>query len=412
MTVERGSTHTVEVTKIVHGGFGLARLDGQVLFIPGSAPGDVVDVLITDVKKSHAFADVIAVVSSSPHRVDHIWPEADVTREPHNRVGGADFGHLRLDYQRQAKTGVIREALARQGSVDPEWLENVPVQSAPGSQDGVGWRTRVSLHVNDQGIAGQRAFHSHRVIPTTTLPLAHPDVENLGAHRQVWSGTDVLTLGCSSDGHSWVRKAHEPPENVTETVMGHTFRLDTDVFWQVHHAAPHVLTDAVIRAIDWENFDSDAHNLDLYGGVGLFAVALAQHGDSEVSVTSVEGHKTASAFATGNLSSFASARAVAADVQKFVRRQVATLSDMDLERFRRATVVLDPPRSGAGGQVISDLVALRPQQIVYVACDPVAFARDQKHLSGLGYELRSVEAFDLFPHTHHVEMVASFSAPQ
>ena len=409
MTVERGSTHTVEVSKIVHGGFGLARQDGQVLFIPGSAPGDVVDVLITDVKKSHAFADIVSVVSPSPHRVQHIWPEADVTREPDNRVGGADFGHLDLDYQRQAKTDVIAEALSRQGNVDTEWLEKIIVQAVSGLPGGLGWRTRVTLHVNDDGVAGQRAFHSHRVIPTATLPLAHPDVESLGAHRKTWSDTPSLTLGRSSTGHSWVKRSRDEPDPVTETVMDHTFHLDTDVFWQVHHQAPEVLTDAVTRAIDGEHFDTEAANLDLYGGVGLFAVALAKHSPATTSVTSVEGHKTASAFATQNLSPFAGARAVAADVEKFLRREVAQLGNIEAERYRRATVVLDPPRSGAGSQVISDLVTLGPKQIVYVACDPVAFARDQKQLSLAGYELQTAEAFDLFPHTHHVEMVASFS---
>jgi len=412
MTVERGSTHTVEVSKIVHGGFGLARLGGQVLFIPGSAPGDVVDVLVTDVKKSHAFADVIAVVSPSPHRVSHIWPEADVSREPHNRVGGADFGHLQLDYQRHAKAEVISEALSRQGRVDREWLEKIPVQAVRGSPDGLGWRTRVTLHVNEQGAAGQRAFRSHQVIPTATLPLAHPDIERMGAHRQTWPGADFLQLGRSSTGSVWAQKSDESPEALTELVMGHSFHLDTEVFWQVHHAAPHVLTEAVTRAIDWGRFDSTANNLDLYGGVGLFAVVLAQSAPADTVVTSVEGHQRASAFAAHNLSSFASAEAVTADVHKFVRREASALSQLSADRYRRSTVVLDPPRSGAGGQVIRDLVVLRPQQIVYVACDPVAFARDQKQLAESGYELRSAEAFDLFPHTHHVEMVASFTAPE
>jgi len=411
MTVERGSTHTVEVSKIVHGGFGLARLDGRVLFIPDSAPGDVVEVLVSEVKKSHAFATVTAVISPSPHRVDHVWPEADITREPHQRAGGADFGHLRLDYQRQVKTEVIRESLSRQGNVDSDWLEKIPVRDVPGSPDGLGWRTRVRLHVNDEGVPGQRAFHSHSVIPTATLPLAHPDIERLGAHRQVWSGSELLALGRTSDGEGWVKNSHEPPRAITERVMDHTFQLDTDVFWQVHHSAPQVLTDAVVRSIDWAHFDSDAPNLDLYGGVGLFAVALAKHAQSTATVTSVEGSKKASAFAAANLAAFTSASARAADVQKFVRREVSTSSKASADRYRRATVVLDPPRSGAGTQVIADVVALGPRQIIYVACDPVAFARDQKQLATSGYELRSAEAFDLFPHTHHIEMVACFLAP-
>jgi tRNA/tmRNA/rRNA uracil-C5-methylase (TrmA/RlmC/RlmD family) len=75
--------------------------------------------------------------------------------------------------------------------------------------------------------------------------------------------------------------------------------------------------------------------------------------------------------------------------------------------FKDATVVLDPPRAGAGAKVVGLLVDLAPQQIVYVACDPVALARDLKALLAGGYEIASMRAFDLFAHTHHVETVVS-----
>jgi tRNA/tmRNA/rRNA uracil-C5-methylase (TrmA/RlmC/RlmD family) len=87
---------------------------------------------------------------------------------------------------------------------------------------------------------------------------------------------------------------------------------------------------------------------------------------------------------------------------------VSGLSAAAADRYSRATIVLDPPRSGAGKTIIDSLVALAPRQLVYVACDPVAFARDQKLLGAQGYAVTSLEAFDLFPHTHHIEMVAGF----
>jgi tRNA/tmRNA/rRNA uracil-C5-methylase (TrmA/RlmC/RlmD family) len=410
MTVDRGRTLTLEVSKIVHGGYGLARIDGQVIFVPGSAPGDVVDVVVTDVKKSHAFADVVSVIQPSPHRVPHIWPEADVSREPYQRVGGADFGHLDLDYQRQVKTDIVREALARQGDVSPEFADTVVVQPIPGNPDGTGWRTRVTLHVDDTGVAGQRAFRSHRVIPTTTLPLAHEDIQAMAAHTKTWPGEGTLHLGRSSAGGQWLMMGGDKPAPVTETVAGHTFHLNTDVFWQVHVSAADVLSDAVLNAVDWGVWDEAAPNHDLYGGVGLFAVALANRGGNNSRIVSVESHEQASTFSEQNLASFDNASAVTRDVMAYLRQQVRTVTARDKERYRNATVLLDPPRSGAGKNVIDSLVSLSPKQLVYVACDPVAFARDQKLLTSAGYVLTHLEALDLFPHTHHIEMVAGFRA--
>jgi tRNA/tmRNA/rRNA uracil-C5-methylase (TrmA/RlmC/RlmD family) len=406
MTVDRGDILTLEVSKIVHGGYGLGRVDGRVVFVPGSAPGDVVEVIVTDVKKSHAFADVVSVIQPSPHRVPHVWPEADVSQEPHNRPGGADFGHLDLDYQRRVKTDIVREALARQGDVSPDVSESVVVQPIPGRADGTGWRTRITLHVDESGVAGQRAFRSHRVIPTQTLPLAHPDIQDMAAHTRLWPGEQGLHIGRSSTGGQWLMMAGDKPAPVTEQVAGHTFQLNTEVFWQVHESAAEVLTTAVVNAVDWELWEEGAANHDLYGGVGLFTVALAHAGGSNSHLVSVESHDTASAFARQNVSGFANASTVTSDVMAYLRRQVSAASGASVSRWAQSTIVLDPPRSGAGASVIDSLAALAPHQVVYVACDPVAFARDQKLLAAAGYGLTSLEAFDLFPHTHHIEMVA------
>jgi predicted RNA-binding protein with TRAM domain len=98
-----GQTLPLEISKIVHGGYGLARVDGRVVFVPGVIPGEVVDGRITEVKKSHAFGEALALVQPSPHRVDHVWPEADIRRDPDSRVGGADFGHIDPSHQRALK---------------------------------------------------------------------------------------------------------------------------------------------------------------------------------------------------------------------------------------------------------------------------------------------------------------------
>jgi tRNA/tmRNA/rRNA uracil-C5-methylase (TrmA/RlmC/RlmD family) len=163
----------------------------------------------------------------------------------------------------------------------------------------------------------------------------------------------------------------------------------------VHPAAPAVLTDAVRAAIDPDRFDPDADNLDLYGGVGLLAAALA--GERDVRVTTVESDETASGHAAENLADLPRAAAVPARVDAFLADQVARPG---------ATVVLDPPRSGAGADVVAAITASTPAQVVYVACDPVALARDVGVFAEHGWGLDRVAAFDLFPNTHHLEAVA------
>jgi tRNA/tmRNA/rRNA uracil-C5-methylase (TrmA/RlmC/RlmD family) len=403
VSVTTGQRLTLEVSKIVHGGWGIGRHDGQVIFCQGVLPDETVDVVITDVKKGHAFADLLAVGQAHPDRVPHVWPEADDSRPPENRVGGADFGHISLSRQRQIKSEVVRESLARQGQVDEPVRDAVTVVGIPGRQDGTRWRTRVTLHVDEDGTAGARAFHSHWVIPTETLPLAHEALEQLAAHQKKWPGAATVSLGVSSGGQVWSLTDSDKDQVISEEVAGHRFELSARGFWQVHHDAAEVLFEAVWRAVDASWWDPEAENLDLYGGSGLFAVSLAAHGGTNTRVVSVESSADASRSANAVLAPFDNAQSVAMSTAAFLTSRAHTP-----ELFREATIVMDPPRSGAGAEIIRSLTALAPRQIVYVACDPVAFARDQKLLASAGYQLTSVEGFDLFPHTHHVELVAGF----
>lgn len=408
MTVDVGTTLSLEVSKIVHGGLGLARHDGFVVFVPGALPGETVTARITETKKSHATAELLAVVEESPHRQPHVWPEADVSRPPQERPGGADFGHIALAHQRELKAEVIREALRRQGEVEDSLAEQVVVRGLPGHPEGLHWRTRVTLHVGEDGRCGPRSYHSHRVIPVASLPLATEQFLSSGVLAEDWTGASRVTLVASSTGQVVIRTDRDDPVPITERIHDVEFQLDSASFWQVHHDAPATLVDAIWRAIDREIWDGEADNLDLYGGVGLFARMLLERTSPTDAMTSVEADAGASHFAEGNLRPFPNARAIQSDTLRFLRARASRDSIADRDRLQRATVIVDPPRSGLGGEAVSALVALRPPQLVYVACDPVAFARDQKSLAHAGYEMQSLEAFDLFPHTHHVECVAGF----
>ena len=176
----------------------------------------------------------------------------------------------------------------------------------------------------------------------------------------------------------------------------------------MHKKAAEVLTSAVCEMVADAGIDLKADNLDLYGGVGLFTGALAAKFGNDLRMTTVESFKQATEDATLNLSDLSKVKAVCSAVERFLNEKVSAYKKAgDKSEFHKATVVLDPPRSGAGAKVVEQVLTLSPAHIVYVACDPIALARDLKPLLAGGYKLQKLRAFDLFPHTHHVEAIAS-----
>lgn len=401
----RGREIEVEATNMAHGGEAVARLDGRVVFVADAIPGERVVARVTDdAKKGFWRATTTRVLEASPDRRPHVWAEADVARDPADRPGGADYGHIALDAQRRFKAGVLRDALQRMARVDVD----VEVEALPGAEDGTGWRTRERLHVAADGTVGPYAARSHRVIPVQDLPLAVPAVRDLAPLGSGMPGAEqVQVLAPSGGGEARLIVDRQAPTVIREVVGEREFRVDDSGFWQVHRAAPAALTAAVQDAIDLDLVDPKAANLDLYGGVGLLAAAVGDRVGRGLRITTVESDARATEHAAENLADWIGAATVTARVEHWVRG-LADASVAERARLAAATVVLDPPRSGAGAGVLEPLAAVRPAQIVYVACDPVAFARDVAVLAKSGYELHTLRALDLFPHTHHVEALGVF----
>jgi len=408
-----GTLLELDVTGIAHGGISVARHEGRVVFVSDAVPGERVVARVTeDRKKSFWRADTVSVVTPSEHRVDHVWPEAALDRDPAVRAGGAEFGHIALPHQRTLKHDVLVDAFARFARTDlTEVLgHDVTVEAAPGDDaaNGLGWRTRVRLHVDEAGTAGPFAARSHTVVPVGSLPLASQRVQDSAPlARGAMPGAGVVDVIAPS-GAEGARLVidDQKPTVVTEVVGDRSFSVDDDGFWQVHRQAPAVLTAAVQDLVDRDRLDPEGQHLDLYGGVGLLAAALGDVVGPKARITSVESAPRATEHAQENLSEWIGARAETGRVDRWLARTAADASRPELQRFRAGTIVLDPPRSGAGREVVVQIAALQPAQVVYVACDPVALARDVATFADLGYRLEALRAFDLFPHTHHLEAVA------
>ncbi len=403
-----GTQLDLDVTNIAHGGISVARSDGRVVFVSDAIPGERVRVRVTeDRKKSFWRADTVEVLEPSPHRRQHVWREASVERDPAERPGGAEFGHIEPEHQRRLKAEVLRDSLQRMGGV----TSDVEVQAVPGRPDGTRWRTRVRLHVGADGRLGPYAARSHEVIPVEDLPLATEAVAAAVPFGESFAGEPFVDVVAAGDGEPRLVVGRQRPSTIVERVGGREFRLADTGFWQVHESAAQTLTDAVQRAIDDAAFDPRATNLDLYGGVGLLAAAVADRFGSTTRITTVEADAGATGYAEENLADLPHARAETGRIERWLPALAATASVGDRAALTRGTVVLDPPRSGAGREVVEALVGLSPAQVVYVACDPVAFARDVGYFRAAGYELQSLEAFDLFPNTHHVEAVGRLARP-
>ncbi|MFN4000553.1 class I SAM-dependent RNA methyltransferase [Microcella sp.] len=401
-----GSIIELTVDKIAHGGIAVGRLDGRVVFVSDAIPGETVRARVSDDrKKSFWRADAVEVLQASEHRREHVWSAAAIDRDPRGRAGGAEFGHIALAHQRELKRQVLAESLQRMAGIESD----VVVEPLPGDPavNGLGWRTRIRLHVDDQGRLGPMASRSHSVIPVQDVPLATAAVQAATPFAERFLGLGTLDVIAPTTSDPRLVIGEQKPTVIRELVGDREFQLDDTGFWQVHRAAPVALTRAVHEAIDPALFDPRAENLDLYGGVGLLAAAVADRFGPDTRITSVESDERATDHASENLAEWLGASAETGRVDRWLRELDAGASAADRDRLAAATIVLDPPRSGAGSDVMTVLGRLAPAQLVYVACDPVALARDVALAAEAGYRLARIRAFDLFPHTHHVEAVAT-----
>lgn len=420
-----GDVIDLKITGVAHGGVFVGRHEGRVVFVPDVIPGETARVRITEQKSSFWRAEALEVLEASEYRQPHVWPEADITALPENRPGGADFGHITLAHQRALKKQVIDDALERVGHVTLASSVEPALESTGAEDTGLHWRTRVSLHVDDAGVLGPFAARSHRVIAFSSLPLATESIESVALNTEA-SEPGGLDFVQASDGVVRI-VAREPVTGdrrrggrrraartvdpmasavIVETVGGREFRVDAGSFWQVHRLAPATLTGAIGDALAAVGgVDPGAHHLDLYGGVGLLAAAIGDIGGPLTRMTSVESDPRATEHAGENLAEWVGARAETARVDRWLTHLHSTLTAQERGRIQRGVTVLDPPRSGAGREVVESVARLSPAAVVYVACDPVALARDLGTFANLGYRATTVRGYDLFPQSHHIEAV-------
>jgi tRNA/tmRNA/rRNA uracil-C5-methylase (TrmA/RlmC/RlmD family) len=380
-----GQKIRVTIEKVAHGGHFIARHEGAVIFVRHGLPGEIVDVAITSIGSSFNRGDVVEVINGSTDRV-----QAPCSYANRNGCGGCDFQHVEISAQRRLKSQVITEQFSRIAKMDI----SVEVEEVSNS---TGWRTQTTIGTDKNGRAGFYGSRTNTIIPINNCLVLHPSVDYQSLAKRTWEPGARIEVSAASTSVPRVLVGDDVEGDRIQLyeVRDKTYQVSPHSFWQSNIAAPEILVEAVSTFAAVKHGD---HLLDLYGGVGLFALALLDHVGSSGRIDLVEGSKSATADAAINFGDADNVKIYTGDVEKI------------LPRFSSADVIiLDPPRDGAKKSVIESMVACAPRRIVYVACDPAALARDSALLRDANYTLSDLRAFDLFPMTHHIECVALFT---
>ena len=415
-----GAAPVTDVIEIIvdgfaHGGEGVGRIDGKVVLVAGALPGERVRVSVTEDHPRWSRARLVEVLLPS---VDRVTPPCPIAQD----CGGCDLQHVAPAAARALKTRVVREQLARLGGFG-DAAHGLVEDCRPAGPD-LGYRNHVQLHAGPDGRLGFHRAGSHEVVPTAHCLVAEDGVNALIERFGPDSGADELALRVLGDARTAIvtpgdgpvalpddvptlalRQADGRPVVVrgegsaTVQVAGVTLYVPIDAFFQVNTSGAEALV-ALVR----ESAGDVAHRdvWDLYAGVGLLALPLATDGAHVLAVESAMSATMALGRAATDQE--LDVRVLTEKVDHVTRR--AATGDRSIDPPE--VIIADPPRAGLGRHVIADLGRIAPSRLVLVSCDVASFARDARDLGAAGLRLERAVPLDLFPMTHHVEIVATF----
>lgn len=444
-------TEKITIEKVVGGGSGLGRMDnGMVVMLPYVLPGEEVVAQITRRKKKYLEATLRDIVSNSEHRITPSCPHFGV-------CGGCDLQHADYGYQLELKEAILREQLTGAkvvGGADTNDIINKPIPSP----EEFGYRQRIRLQVDDGGMYGFFRSRSHDVERIETCPLARPEINRflemihesqaMDHLLQLAEELEVLTSPGDKTLILIVHLRRKPrPADVT---AAHNVADQFEQVKAVYLAAKGTLTQGpycgidgaaenkveslllvmpfpsierhgissydlcqeaggfsqvnleqnnnlIATMLDWVDDLSATRGLDLFCGMGNFTIPLAAKMGE---VVGLDLQRAAIRSGVRN--------AEAADLENCSFRQksaVDAIKEIATEGEKFDLVLLDPPRRGCR-EVIPHLAELGGPAVIYVSCDPATLARDIGDMQELGYKLKKVQPFDMFPQTHHMETMA------
>jgi tRNA/tmRNA/rRNA uracil-C5-methylase (TrmA/RlmC/RlmD family) len=376
-----------------NGGSCVARHDGRVVFVRYALPGERVRVRVTADRGSYWHAETIEVIEPSADRIASLCPIAGV-----DGAGCCDLAFVEPAAGRALKAEVVSNQLARLGNY--QWNDAVAPVSTAGP---TGWRTRIRLDVGADGRAGFHRYHSDELVADLNCAQLTAEMIN-GLTDVAWPPGAHLHVVIDDDGQRHVaRTVRHGRRNSTDVVEGsyqgvqragrHTWQVPVTAFWQAHREAARTYSDLVG---DWARPDPGMTAWDLYGGAGVFAAVLGDAVGESGQVVSVDSSRAATRSARATLADLPQVNVITDSVRRALTAQ----------RSGADVAVLDPPRGGAGREVIDLLAAAEVPRIVHIGCEAASFARDVGLYQRHGYAVDKISVFDSFPLTHHIECVA------
>jgi 23S rRNA (uracil1939-C5)-methyltransferase len=365
-----GDLLDVKIEKLTYGENGIARHQGLVIFVPFSAPGDLLKVQIRQIKKNFVEAEIVEILAPGSERKNPPCPV-------YGKCGGCDWQHLSYEEQLKQKSDIVLDFLKKSGRTEFDYKEIVP------SPREFRYRNRIQLKSDGKKI-GFFAKRTHEIVKIDDCLLAEEivakEIEKLSS--QMKSPSEKIEVLINQSGE-------------VETILEQEDTF-SEGFSQVNRFQNEMLIDTLATWIGDETFKVF---YDLYAGSGNFTFPFIKK-FSKTSFTAVELNEKSVVSAQNKLT----AQKIPSTRCQFYLGDV----ELFLKRSRiqeRAIVLLDPPRAGASEKTIKYLDESKALRIYYLSCNPSSLARDLKLLSSR-WRLRRVQAFDMFPQTHHVEVLA------
>ncbi|MBR7130834.1 MAG: class I SAM-dependent RNA methyltransferase [Lentisphaeria bacterium] len=368
---------TLEISSLAYGGSGIGRLaDGRVCFVRGALPKEKVSVKITAEKKRFSTGEIIEILHPSPNR---ITPDCPL----YGQCPGCAYMHC--DYQTEIfwKDRQLRDFLVRNNSAD----ESVILDPVP-SPARYFYRNKLTLHGCGQE-AGYYALDNKTIIPVKRCLLAQEKINALLPQK---TDDRILLRATAKDGAMQIGSSL--PVILHETIPGAgEFMVDGEGFFQVNLPVAAELLALVIKSV---SDDGGKELLELYCGVGVFSIALAEK-IPDLYCTGIELNKKAIDFAVKNAALHGTA-----DRCRFFAQDAG--KDLAKYRNRRDLILLlDPPRGGIEKNTLTKIMAINAHKIIYISCAADTLARDLKELISCGYRVESSRLLDMFPCTAHFE---------
>jgi 23S rRNA (uracil1939-C5)-methyltransferase len=435
----RGDELELTVDSLAHGGNGVARLEGYVVFVAGAVPGDRVRAVVGKAKRAYAEARTVEVLEPSP---DRIAPRAD---HP-----GAPWQVLPYERQLEVKAGQVGEALERIGRLSDFELEPI----VPAVEE---WRYRNKLEYSfGTGAAGELVLGFHapgrwdEIVPMDDCLLASERSNEARAQVLAWAreqglgawdrraqegflrnlviregrrtgelqvrlvtspgkiDTDSLVDAVRCDGLFWTQQEQLGESSaggetvlltgtpqLRERVRGLDFLISPDAFFQTNTEMADRLYEV---AAEFAQLRGHERVFDLYCGIGTIGLSLAARAREVVGVEIVEA-AVADAIENARINDVLNARFYAGDIRLAMRELVEQAGRPDV-------AVVDPPRAGLSQKVVRRILEAQPSRIVYVSCNPTTLAPNAAQMVEAGYRLVRVRPVDMFPQTPHIESVA------